>query len=308
MKLKNTERYIFVEFKNVFYDSKTKLINLKNVADYTKLAFSNKINLILIIESNLSEIEWRIIQLINPTYIINKKENQVYSPSGQTLPFNWMLEEYNEFLLKEIYLKFPSCNLIIFSNLINNKSVVITDKYETLKWKPNKSNSLQLMTVEEWSNDPASKKPYSLIILEFPNDTKQINEVLQILKTKDDLKFQIKPLPNEVNKVNILIYNNPDNLTNFYNNLIAFEKVDANLTMSIALTKDILPVFNLTKYSYAFANTKKEILDKAHYFVSDSTQNGLKEAVEDFIFRSKWDYERNAKENKYTIQKLRKKY
>ncbi|TPE57565.1 HAD family phosphatase [[Mycoplasma] falconis] len=77
-------------------------------------------------------------------------------------------------------------------------------------------------------------------------------------------------------------------IENIYNQ--STEKYDAltlNDVMTIGDSNNDLPMIKITHYSYAMANACKNVLNSATFFTSAVEQNGLGEAVFDYLYRYK---------------------
>ncbi|CRH45557.1 Sugar phosphatase SupH [Chlamydia trachomatis] len=72
-------------------------------------------------------------------------------------------------------------------------------------------------------------------------------------------------------------------MENVYNK----ENVLLNEVMTIGDSNNDTPMLKLTNYSYAMANATKEPLSIARFFTSDVSQNGLGEAILDYLYRLK---------------------
>ncbi|WP_036456979.1 Cof-type HAD-IIB family hydrolase [Mycoplasmopsis lipofaciens] len=83
---------------------------------------------------------------------------------------------------------------------------------------------------------------------------------------------------------------------------------DINHVMSIGDGDNDIAMFQNTGYSYAMDNALPRVKSHAKYYTSDVNQNGLGEAINDYIFRTSLDIERQEKEIRYEKQKLHGKY
>lgn len=81
---------------------------------------------------------------------------------------------------------------------------------------------------------------------------------------------------------------------------------DPNYCMSIGDSNNDLTMLKAIGFSYAMDNSPKSVKEVAKYYTSDVMQNGLGEAIQDYIFRTKFDILRQANEDKLEKQKLKK--
>ncbi|MDC8921837.1 Cof-type HAD-IIB family hydrolase [Metamycoplasma hyosynoviae] len=103
---------------------------------------------------------------------------------------------------------------------------------------------------------------------------KGIND-LDIVKTWTDIEIQAEG----INKASAAEWM----LKNVYNNL----KLTTKDIMTIGDSNNDYSMIKLSEYSYAMANSSKLILQTAHYFTSAVEQNGLGEAILDYLYRFK---------------------
>ena len=72
-------------------------------------------------------------------------------------------------------------------------------------------------------------------------------------------------------------------LENVYQN----DDITTNDIMTIGDSNNDLAMLKLANYSYAMASASKDALNSAHYFTSSVEQNGLGEAIIDYLYRYK---------------------
>ncbi|MCE6057406.1 HAD family hydrolase [Mycoplasmopsis agalactiae] len=80
---------------------------------------------------------------------------------------------------------------------------------------------------------------------------------------------------------------------------------DPNYCMSIGDSNNDLTMLKAIGFSYAMDNSPKSVKEVAKYYTSDVMQNGLGEAIQDYIFRTKFDILRQANEDKLEKQKIK---
>ncbi|AXJ68773.1 HAD family hydrolase [Mycoplasmopsis bovis] len=83
--------------------------------------------------------------------------------------------------------------------------------------------------------------------------------------------------------------------------------LDANpdFCMSIGDSNNDLSMLKTIGFSYAMDNSPKSVKEVARYFTSDVMQNGLGEAIQDYIFRTKFDIMRQENEDKLEKRKIK---
>ncbi|WP_427902455.1 HAD family hydrolase [Mycoplasmopsis bovis] len=75
--------------------------------------------------------------------------------------------------------------------------------------------------------------------------------------------------------------------------------------MSIGDSNNDLSMLKTIGFSYAMDNSPKSVKEVARYFTSDVMQNGLGEAIQDYIFRTKFDIMRQENEDKLEKRKIK---
>ena len=100
-------------------------------------------------------------------------------------------------------------------------------------------------------------------------------KTVEIIVTSTNIEIQNK----NVNKASAIKWM----LENVYQN----DDITTNDIMTIGDSNNDLAMLKLANYSYAMANTSKDALNSAHYFTSSVEQNGLGEAIIDYLYRYK---------------------
>ena len=100
-------------------------------------------------------------------------------------------------------------------------------------------------------------------------------KTVEIIVTSTNIEIQNK----NVNKASAIKWM----LENVYQN----DDITTNDIMTIGDSNNDLAMLKLANYSYAMANASKDALNSAHYFTSSVEQNGLGEAIIDYLYRYK---------------------
>ncbi|MCY2903010.1 HAD-IIB family hydrolase [Mycoplasmopsis arginini] len=110
----------------------------------------------------------------------------------------------------------------------------------------------------------------------------------KIYKQIKNLKDKIEIIPTHCNvEINYLGVNKGTAIKWLVENVYNKENVLLNEVMTIGDSNNDTPMLKLTNYSYAMANATKEPLSIARFFTSDVSQNGLGEAILDYLYRLK---------------------
>ena len=118
--------------------------------------------------------------------------------------------------------------------------------------------------------------------IEFYDDEHKIDEMFEFNKGFDLQQARMKPIHVEVT-------HNGVSKGNGIKVLCEKLGVDISKTMGIGDSANDLPMFEVVGYSYAMDNAKPGVKGKAEYYTSDVKQNGLGEAIIDFLHREKLD-------------------
>ncbi|VEU75584.1 HAD superfamily hydrolase Cof [Mycoplasmopsis maculosa] len=132
-----------------------------------------------------------------------------------------------------------------------------------------------------------------------PEKVDNVNKIL--LENKIDLnivnlKTHLEITPNNINKGTAI------------KKMCELLDVDINYVMSIGDSYNDASMFEVTKFSYVMDNAIQPVKKLANFYTSSVEQNGLGEAIIDYVFRTKFDIEKQNKEEmlkKWEIKKRR---
>ncbi|WP_406615363.1 Cof-type HAD-IIB family hydrolase [Mycoplasmopsis hyopharyngis] len=85
-----------------------------------------------------------------------------------------------------------------------------------------------------------------------------------------------------------------------------FFNADVQKVMAIGDSQNDIPMFQTAGFSYAMANADEETRPNAKYHTSAVDQLGLIEAIEDYIYRTKFDYEMQQKQDQMEKRKAKR--
>ncbi|UUD34981.1 Cof-type HAD-IIB family hydrolase [Mycoplasmopsis caviae] len=139
---------------------------------------------------------------------------------------------------------------------------------------------------------------------------------IELFGTVEEVKKAYEKLKKLNLKLNVIFFGShieitPNNVDKGYglrwicNNIF---KCDPNYVMSIGDSENDVAMLEAAGYSYAMDNAKKVAKDAAKFYTSDVNQNGLGEAINDYIFRTHLLLEKQELKNKLDSQKKRGKY
>ncbi|WP_261368963.1 HAD family hydrolase [Mycoplasma struthionis] len=160
---------------------------------------------------------------------------------------------------KELKMKF--LNIIFLDDITrqNYPQLFIKDDFEAVK-------------IELYNNDVAEDERYSNQMFEL---FKHLENDLTIIITNYGLEISPKGI-DKGSAIKWMI----ENIYNQYD--LKLEDV-----MAIGDSNNDVPMLQIVGYSYAMANSSKQALKSANYFTSSVEQNGLGEAVLDYLYRLK---------------------
>lgn len=132
-----------------------------------------------------------------------------------------------------------------------------------------------------------------------PEKVDNVNKIL--LENKIDLnvvnlKTHLEITPNNINKGTAI------------KKMCKLLDADINYVMTIGDSYNDASMFEVTKFSYVMDNAIQPVKKLANFYTSSVEQNGLGEAIIDYVFRTKFDIEKQNKEEmlkKWEIKKRR---
>ncbi|WP_330463680.1 HAD-IIB family hydrolase [Metamycoplasma gateae] len=174
-------------------------------------------------------------------------------------------DDDNYFYLKDS----PNLN-----NEILNYHFISKEKQETIP-KKYSNELINPIKIEIYSQQPINECNISNKVNEIYKEIEFLNDDIEIIVTHCNIEINAKNI-NKGSAIKWLIENE-------YNDLdVKLEDV-----MTIGDSNNDIPMLQLTNYSYAMANSTEKPLKIAKLFTSDVVQNGLGEAILDYLYRLK---------------------
>lgn len=275
---------IFSDVDGTLYDH-SKIPNQQTIEDI-KFAKENNAHFNICTGNPYFERMRWLTKLIDVDYLISssgahiidiKNDKTIYSKSIQKLIFNKILTIAK---LEGIQLCFWDENNYF---LLNNDSLWNDEILEYhFTNEATKKIFPQIYNNEDIS--PLKVEIYSKAYNDEKKVKKELNNLFNLFKDIDGINITLTSINIEiqaknVNKGEAILWL----LKNVYNNI----NINQNDIMVIGDSNNDYSMIILSKYSYAMANASNLILTSASYFTSSVEQNGLGEAIIDYLYRFK---------------------
>lgn len=275
---------IFSDVDGTLYDH-SKIPNQQTIEDI-KFAKENNAHFNICTGNPYFERMRWLTKLIDVDYLISssgahiidiKNDKTIYSKSIQKLIFNKILTIAK---LEEIQLCFWDENNYF---LLNNYSLW---NDEILEYHFT-NEATKKMFPQIYNNEdicPLKVEIYSKSYNDEKKVKKELNNLFNLFKDIDGIDITLTSINIEiqaknVNKGEAILWL----LKNVYNNI----NINQNDIMVIGDSNNDYSMIILSNYSYAMANASNLILTSASYFTSSVEQNGLGEAIIDYLYRFK---------------------
>lgn len=275
---------IFSDVDGTLYDH-SKIPNQQTIEDI-KFAKENNAHFNICTGNPYFERMRWLTKLIDVDYLISssgahiidiKNDKTIYSKSIQKLIFNKILTIAK---LEGIQLCFWDENNYF---LLNNDSLW---NDEILEYHFT-NEATKKMFPQIYNNEdicPLKVEIYSKAYNDEKKVKKELNNLFNLFKDIDGIDITLTSINIEiqaknVNKGEAILWL----LKNVYNNI----NINQNDIMVIGDSNNDYSMIILSKYSYAMANASNLILTSASYFTSSVEQNGLGEAIIDYLYRFK---------------------
>ena len=275
---------IFSDVDGTLYDH-SKIPNQQTIEDI-KFAKENNAHFNICTGNPYFERMRWLTKLIDVDYLISssgahiidiKNDKTIYSKSIQKLIFNEILTIAKS---TEIQLCFWDENNYF---LLNNDSLW---NDEILEYHFT-NEATKKMFPQIYNNEdicPLKVEIYSKVYNDEKKVKKELNNLFNLFKDIDGIDITLTSINIEiqaknVNKGEAILWL----LKNVYNNI----NINQNDIMVIGDSNNDYSMIILSKYSYAMANASNLILTSASYFTSSVEQNGLGEAIIDYLYRFK---------------------
>lgn len=275
---------IFSDVDGTLYDH-SKIPNQQTIEDI-KFAKENNAHFNICTGNPYFERMRWLTKLIDVDYLISssgahiidiKNDKTIYSKSIQKLIFNKILTIAK---LEEIQLCFWDENNYF---LLNNDSLW---NNEILEYHFT-NEATKKMFPQIYNNEdicPLKVEIYSKAYNDEKKVKKELNNLFNLFKDIDGIDITLTSINIEiqaknVNKGEAILWL----LKNVYNNI----NINQNDIMVIGDSNNDYSMIILSNYSYAMANASNLILTSASYFTSSVEQNGLGEAIIDYLYRFK---------------------
>lgn len=275
---------IFSDVDGTLYDH-SKIPNQQTIEDI-KFAKENNANFNICTGNPYFERMRWLTKLIDVDYLISssgahiidiKNDKTIYSKSIQKLIFNKILTIAKS---EGIQLCFWDENNYF---LLNNDSLW---NDEILEYHFT-NEATKKMFPQIYNNEdicPLKVEIYSKAYNDEKKVKKELNNLFNLFKEIDGIDITLTSINIEiqaknVNKGEAILWL----LKNVYNNI----NINQNDIMVIGDSNNDYSMIILSNYSYAMANASNLILTSASYFTSSVEQNGLGEAIIDYLYRFK---------------------
>lgn len=227
-----------------------------------------------------------LTKLIDVDYLISssgahiidiKNDKTIYSKSIQKLIFNKILTIAKSEGIQLCFWDENNYFLLNNDSLWNDEILEYHFTNETTK----------KMFPQIYNNEdicPLKVEIYSKAYNDEKKVKKELNNLFNLFKDIDDIDITLTSINIEmqaknVNKGEAILWL----LKNVYNNI----NINQNDIMVIGDSNNDYSMIILSNYSYAMANASNLILTSASYFTSSVEQNGLGEAIIDYLYRFK---------------------
>lgn len=275
---------IFSDVDGTLYDH-SKIPNQQTIEDI-KFAKENNAHFNICTGNPYFERMRWLTKLIDVDYLISssgahiidiKNDKTIYSKSIQKLIFNKILTIAKS---EGIQLCFWDENNYF---LLNNDSLW---NDEILEYHFT-NEATKKMFPQIYNNEdicPLKVEIYSKVYNDEKKVKKELNNLFNLFKDIDGIDITLTSINIEiqaknVNKGEAILWL----LKNVYNNI----NINQNDIMVIGDSNNDYSMIILSNYSYAMANASNLILTSASYFTSSVEQNGLGEAIIDYLYRFK---------------------
>ncbi|MCV3753726.1 HAD-IIB family hydrolase [Mycoplasma enhydrae] len=225
----------------------------------------------------------KLASKINARYLICSSGAEIYDVQNQKIIKTWTIDfsildelikiasknqfqmifwdENNYFYLKEL----PEFNQEIFQyHFISQDNI----KKIPQKWNGQKINPIKI----------------EIYSIDYPLSTTYPQKMYEYIKHIDNIEAIVTYCNIEINAKDI---NKGSAVRWMTENVYKNDEVKLDEVMTIGDSNNDLPMLKLTNYSYAMANSTKLPLQTAKLFTSDVVQNGLGEAILDYLYRLK---------------------
>ncbi|WP_036436316.1 Cof-type HAD-IIB family hydrolase [Mycoplasmopsis felifaucium] len=182
---------------------------------------------------------------------------------------------------------------------INNELIKpvaeVINKYQTVAFLYGKENYYLLNETKEareffdrffeysnWKLDQKDCFKDKIAKIEIYPTSKEIKELIyaDLLKIEGNIDVLNLSTHVEITKKGISKGSALVKLTNMFN-------ADINYVMSVGDSENDIAMFNETQFAYAMDNASEVVKKAAKFYTSDVLQNGLGEAINDYIFRTR---------------------
>ncbi|AZZ65256.1 HAD-IIB family hydrolase [Metamycoplasma phocicerebrale] len=137
---------------------------------------------------------------------------------------------------------------------------------------------------KKWNGEKINPIKIELYSIEHPLSNTYPQEMFKYIKHIKNIEVIVTFCNIEINAKNV---NKGLAVKWLVENIYSDEKININDIMTIGDSNNDVPMLKLTNYSYAMANSTKLPLEVAKLFTSDVIQNGLGEAILDYLYRYK---------------------
>ncbi|WP_427902901.1 HAD-IIB family hydrolase [Metamycoplasma alkalescens] len=137
---------------------------------------------------------------------------------------------------------------------------------------------------KKWNHEKINPIKIELYSIDNPLSETYPQEIYQHIKHIDGIEMIVTHCNIEINALGI---NKGSAIEWLVKNVYSKNEVKLEEIMTIGDSNNDLPMLELTNYSYAMANSTKKPLEVAKFFTSDVIQNGLGEAILDYLYRLK---------------------
>ncbi|BAP39751.1 Cof-type HAD-IIB family hydrolase [Metamycoplasma canadense] len=222
-------------------------------------------------------------KVLKVKYLLCSSGGEIYDVQKQELIKSWKIEFD---ILKK---------LIEVANKLNLQMIFWDEKnYFYLKDTPNlakeifnyhfisesKINSIPKL----WNNQKINPIKIEFYSIDYPFSETYLQEIYNNIKNIENIEIIVTHCNVEINAFNV---NKGNAIKWLIQNEYKEENVSIEDIMTIGDSNNDIPMFKLNKYSYAMANATPEPLKVAKLFTSDVSQNGLGEAILDYLYRLK---------------------
>ncbi|AXE60598.1 haloacid dehalogenase [[Mycoplasma] phocae] len=229
-------------------------------------------------------VEERMLSLcaaLNAQYLIGSSGAQIYDINSKQIVKSWTISFDSLTKLIELAKKIK-CQVLFWDN---KNYYYLFDDFSVVK----KISTYHFITEEKLNNtpklynnefiEPVKIEFYSTESTEDESYAKNIYEHIKAIDTVSMVQTSsnVEISPKNVNKGFAIKWM----MENIYS------KAEIKDIMTIGDSNNDLSMMPITNYSYAMANSSQKLLNIAHFFTSAVEQNGLGEAILDYLYRLK---------------------